>query len=40
MRALKARSLKALQTALEEALSILTPGDAAAYFKHSGYGLD
>ncbi|MDQ1470797.1 MAG: hypothetical protein QOJ99_2277 [Bryobacterales bacterium] len=40
MRALKARSLKALQTALEDALSVLSPADAAACFKHSGYGLD
>jgi transposase len=40
MRALKARSLKALQQALEDALGVLTPQDAEAYFEHCGYGLN
>jgi len=39
LRALKARTLPALQDALENALSVLTPQHASACFKHCGYNL-
>jgi transposase len=39
LRALKARSVITLQQALAEALSGLTPQNAANYFRHSGYTL-
>ena len=39
LRALKARSLPALQDALADALSTLTPENAVACFRHCGYGL-
>ena len=39
LHALKARSVPALQQALQEALSALTSQNAANYFHHCGYGL-
>jgi len=39
LRALKARSVSALQHALHDALHALTPQHAANYFRHCGYGL-
>ena len=39
LRVLKARSLPSLQDALTDALAVLTPQHAAAYFHHCGYGL-
>jgi transposase len=39
LRALKARSLFALQHALDDALGTLTPQNTNAYFQYSGYGL-
>jgi transposase len=39
LRALKARSVTTLQQALHEALSTLTPENAANYFRHCGYPL-
>jgi len=39
LRALKARSVPALQQALHEALATLTSQNAANYFRHCGYGL-
>jgi transposase len=39
LRALKARSLPALQNALSEALAALSPAHATGYFRHCGYGL-
>lgn len=39
LRALKARSVPALQSALSEALATLTPQNAAHYFRHCGYAV-
>jgi transposase len=39
LRALKARTVIALEQALPEALAILTPQNAANCFRHCGYGL-
>lgn len=39
LRALKARSLPSLHEALADALTALTPDNAAACFRHCGYGL-
>jgi transposase len=39
LRALKARSLSALQLAVDDALTVLKPEHVAAYFKHCGYGI-
>ena len=39
LRTLKARSLPALELALQDALATLTPQNTNAYFKRCGYGL-
>jgi transposase len=39
LRAVGARTKEALEKALEEALALITPQDAAAFFKHCGYNL-
>lgn len=39
LRAAKARSLSLLEQSLSEALSIVTPHNIQAYFRHSGYAL-
>jgi transposase len=40
LRTLKARSLPALEQALDDALGTLTPQNTSNYFLHSGYGLE
>lgn len=39
LRKLKARTVEQLQPALAEALSTITPSNARAWFRHSGYAL-
>ena len=39
LRAAKARTAEALEQAVTEALKTITPDDAAAWFRHSGYGV-
>jgi transposase len=39
LRAAKARTVEALEQAVTEALKTITPDDAAAWFRHSGYGI-
>ncbi len=39
LRALRARSLEALDQAIPEALCLITAEHAAAFFRHCGYAL-
>jgi transposase len=39
LRAAKARTAEALEQAVTEGLKTITPDDAAAWFRHSGYGV-
>lgn len=39
LRAARARTLEALETAIAEALAAITPNNARAWFAHCGYGL-
>ena len=37
LRALEARTVKALDAAIVKAVGLITPSDAAGYFRHAGY---
>ena len=39
LRSAKARTLEALEQAIAEALAVITPENASAWFSHCGYGL-